>query len=52
MMTLKSFSNILFFYHLPFSQLDETKGLKLPRYITFSGTGSKVISITDQEVMI
>lgn len=33
-------------YHL--AKLMKQKGMKAPRYITFSGTGSKVISITDR----
>lgn len=34
-------------YHL--AKLMNAKGLKAPRYLTFSGTGSKVISITDRD---
>jgi hypothetical protein len=34
-------------YHL--AKLMNKKGLKPPRYLTFSGTGSKVISITDRD---
>ena len=33
-------------YHL--AKLMKQKGMKAPRYLTFSGTGSKVISITDR----
>jgi hypothetical protein len=35
-------------YHL--AKLMKKKGLKAPRYLTFSGTGSKVISIADRGV--
>lgn len=34
-------------YHL--AKLMHTKALQAPRYLTFSGTGSKIISITDRD---